>query len=128
MKSFNKILHSFIYAGRGIISAFRADHSFRLEIILGAPIFAAIAWLLRPMTTVEVILLWGAYLFILAIELLNTAIERLLERLHPNEHELIGASKDIAAAAVLVAFVFAGFVASILLWARFAPGTSLDFS
>lgn len=126
MNLLKKIVQSFFYAGRGVISAFRADQSFRLEIVIGAPVFSVIAWLLRPMTTVEILLLWGSYAAILAVELLNTAIERLLERLHPDEHELIGSSKDIAAAAVLVTLLFAGLVAATFLWARFAPASSIE--
>jgi diacylglycerol kinase len=119
-KEVKKILGGFRFASQGIIHAFRADHSFRLEIILGAPVFILLAWIMRPMTAVETILLWGSYLLILSFELINTAIERLLERLHPEEHELIGASKDIAAAAVLMALIFAFLTAAILLWSRYS--------
>lgn len=126
MMQVKKIALSFYFAGKGFLAALRSDHSFRLEIVLGAPIFAVIAWLLRPMTSVEVILLWGSYLLILIVELLNTAIERLLERLHPEEHELIAAAKDIAAAAVLVAFVFAALVVGTFLWSRFGSGPLVE--
>lgn len=120
-----KIFRSFACAARGIILAFRVDHSFRLELIIGAPIFVILSYILRPMSSVETILLWGSYFLILLAELLNTAIERLLERLHPDEHELIGASKDIAAAAVLVAFLLAGFVAATFLLSRFGSATDV---
>jgi diacylglycerol kinase (ATP) len=123
-----KIVRSFRFAFRGIVNAFRSDHSFRLEVLLGTPVFSGIAWFLRPMTTVEVILLWSAFLIILSVELLNTSIERLLDRLHPEEHELIAVAKDISAAAVLVAFLLAGLVVLLLCWSRIGPAAMMVVS
>jgi diacylglycerol kinase (ATP) len=127
MMQIKKIALSFYFAGKGLLAALRTDHSFRLEVVLGAPIFTVSAWFLRPMTSVEVILLWGSYLLILIVELLNTAIERLLERLHPEKHELIAIAKDIAAGAVLIAFIFAALVVGTLLWSRFGAEPLIEF-
>ena len=87
-----------------------ADRSFRLEVQWGIPIFTAIGWYLWPLSSEELRSLVGAYALILIVELINTAFERMLERVHPGEHELIGKSKDIAAGAVGVACFFALFV------------------
>jgi len=62
-----------------------------------------------PLLRWEILLLALSFLLILMAELVNTAIERALERLHPERHELIGLSKDAASAAVFVAILF-GFV------------------
>jgi diacylglycerol kinase len=48
-----------------------------------------------------------SYALILITELQNTSFEKALDRLHPELHDDIGASKDIAAAAVLTAGLFA---------------------
>ncbi len=59
-----------------------------------------------------------AFALILIAELLNTALERAWERLHPEHHELVGASKDIASASVFIAVIFAGLVVLIMALAR----------
>ncbi len=50
---------------------------------------------------------------VLVAELLNSALETLADRLHPEQHEQIRAAKDLAAAAVLVASVTALVVAAM---------------
>ena len=59
-------------------------------------------------------------MLILIVELINTAFEKMLERVHPDEHDIIGKSKDISAAAVLLAFIFAIIVIFIFAYTRFA--------
>lgn len=115
----NKILRSTANAWRGISKAYQADYSFRLEICLGLPIFVIVAWLIRPLEPLELILLIFSYGLILITELVNTSVERMLARLHPEAHELIGHSKDIASAAVLVAFIVAGIIVLTLLLNNF---------
>ena len=109
-----KIFKSVSYAMKGFRHAFRDDTSFRFEILIGLPIYVVVGYLLSPLSSLE----WGlfvlSYNLILMIELINTSIEKLLERLHPEKHELIGHSKDIASAAVLLSFVFAGITVLLL--------------
>jgi undecaprenol kinase len=59
---------------------------------------------------------------VLACELLNSAIERLADALHPAEHEAIRAVKDCAAAAVLIACLGALAVAVAFLWHLYRGG------
>lgn len=105
-----KIIRSFSFAIKGLRHAWKIDQSFRLEISLGLPLYVIFGSLMSPLTDLELITLVFSYLFILAIELLNTSIEHLLDRLHPDGHEMIERSKDIASSAVLMSFIFAFFV------------------
>lgn len=118
MKDIRKILRSFAYSFKGLRHAYTADKSFRLEIHYGIPAYALLAFLLAPFTSVEFILFIFSYLLILLVELINTAFEKMLDRLHPEQHEVIGRSKDIASAAVMVAFVFAVVVIVTLVASR----------
>jgi len=52
----------------------------------------------------------ASLLLVLAVEFLNTAIERLCDHLHPGEHEAIRVTKDFASAGVFFALVLAGVV------------------
>ncbi len=109
-----KILRSIRLALKGLQHAFVSDKSFRMEIYYGLPIYLIVGWLLLPLTPTELIVYIGTYALILLVELMNTAFETMLDRLHPEKHVLIGKSKDIASAAVLVAFIFALVVVAIL--------------
>lgn len=113
-----KIVDSVQNAVNGLYHAYKCDKSFRME-VWGFTGFVLVAILLWPMSGVEFILLTLAYLLILITELINTAVEKMLERLHPERHELIGKSKDIASAAVLMAFVFAIIVVVIIAQSHF---------
>jgi len=113
-----KIIHSVLNAVAGLEHAYKWDKSFRME-VWGSVGFAAVGVLLWPLSGIEFILLTMAYLLILITELINTAVEQMLERLHPEKDELIGKSKDIASAAVLMAFVFAIVVVAVLIQTRF---------
>jgi diacylglycerol kinase (ATP) len=61
----------------------------------------------------------ASLLFVLSIEFLNTAIERLCNHLHPEKHEAIRITKDLASAGVFFALALAGLVWLAALWDRF---------
>ena len=113
-----KIFNSVRNAIAGLVHAYKFDKSFRME-IWGSAMFVVVAALLWPLSGIEFILLTLSYLLILITELINTAVEQMLERLHPERHEIIGKSKDIASAAVLTAFVFAVVVVAVMIQSRF---------
>jgi undecaprenol kinase len=84
----------------GIKSAWGSENSFRTQVIIAFLVTIAL-YFLKPS------LLWTAvFVFVisatLAAELLNTAIEYLIDVLHPEIHPQIGKAKDCAAGAVLV--------------------------
>ncbi len=112
-----KILGSFKNAFRGFREAYRRDLSFRLE-IGGGFLVAAFMYVFGPLRLYEFIFMILSYILILMAELINTAFEQILERLHPERHELIGIGKDIASAAVLMALMFLTFI-SVLIILRF---------
>jgi diacylglycerol kinase (ATP) len=126
------IIRSFRVAFGGLVHAFRSDKSFRLEVLVGLPLYLLLARILAPLSPVEWILFVGSYFIILIVELLNTSIETLLDRLHPEKHELIAKSKDIASAAVLLSFLLAGIVVLTLYFAHpplvFQGGTLIPFA
>ncbi|HKQ54348.1 MAG TPA: diacylglycerol kinase, partial [Methyloceanibacter sp.] len=61
----------------------------------------------------------GSLLFVLAVEFLNTAIERLCNHIEPQKHEAIRITKDLASAGVFFALALAGLVWAVALWDRF---------
>lgn len=88
------------FALAGIAAAFRTESSFRIQCGAAALVGVAVAVLRpRPIWWALLALTVGA---VLAAELLNTALEHLADRLHPERHPTIMVAKDCAAGAVLV--------------------------
>lgn len=89
------------FAVHGLYLAVRREGSFRTHLLAGAGVLAVLL-ATRPAP------LWWAVLalavgLVLVAELVNSALEALSDHLHPEAHPEIGAAKDIAAGAVLVA-------------------------
>ena len=88
---------------QGLRAAWLHESSFRLEVYLLIVLAPAALWL--GQTGVERALLLGSCLLVLGIELLNSAIEAVIERYGPEFHELAGRAKDMGSAAVFVLMV-----------------------
>ena len=126
MKRVHKIIRSVEYSLKGLRHAYRVDESFRMEVVWGLPAYAFVAFLLLPMQIWEILLLTFSYLLILLVELINNAFETMLNKVHPERHEEIGRSKDIASAAVLLAFLFAALTVALLFIARISHDVPLQ--
>ncbi len=85
----------------------------------------AIACLLVPLSFFVASDLWtwvaliASLFFVLSVEFMNTAIERLCNHIQPGRHEAIRITKDLASAAVFFALALAALVWIAALWARF---------
>lgn len=112
-----KIVKSFKNALRGLKQAYKRDKSFRMEVWSGW-IFILVGYIFWPISEAEALFMVLAFALILIAELLNTALERAWERLHPEHHELVGASKDIASASVFIAVIFAGLIVIVMALSR----------
>jgi undecaprenol kinase len=90
------------FALSGITFAIRNDHSFKMQVLIGLPIVFLVSYFGAPLTQFEWVILIGSYVLVLITELQNTAFEAALDHLHPELHDNIGRSKDMAAGAVLL--------------------------
>lgn len=95
-----------IWSFQGLRAAWQVESSFRTEVMLFV-VLAPLGWYLGQ-TPVERVLLIGSPLLVLATELLNSAIEAVIERYGPEHHELAGRAKDMGSAAVFVLLVNMG--------------------
>lgn len=109
------------FALKGIGIVWRRERSFGTQLTLGlAAVAATIA--VRPTVLWIAILLLAAAL-VLALELINSALEYLIDHLHPEWAEEIGHAKDAAAGAVLVASIAALAVGGLMVTATISSGS-----
>lgn len=106
------------YSVTGLASAFRHEAAFRQELLLAA-VLIPVACLL-PVALPSRALLVAAVLGVLVVELLNSAIEAVVDRVSIEPHELAGRAKDIASAAVFLSLVGCAVVWVVVLWDAFA--------
>lgn len=87
----------------GLRAAWRHEASFRLEGYLFVIMFPLGLWLGRG--PIEKALLAGSLMLVLSAELLNSAIEAIVDKASPEFHELAGRAKDMGSAAVLMLMI-----------------------
>ena len=95
-----RILKAAVWSMQGLSAAWLHESSFRLEVYTFAVLAPLGVWLGE--TPVERVLLVGSMLLVMAMELLNSAVEAVIERYGPEIHELAGRAKDMGSAAVFV--------------------------
>ncbi|WP_435105016.1 diacylglycerol kinase [Arhodomonas sp. AD133] len=103
---------------RGLRGAWRHESAFRQEVCASLLVLPLAVWLGED--AVQVVLLGASWLLVLITELLNTAVEAVVDRVGEEPHHLAGMAKDVGSAAVFMSLVLATFVWGVLLWARFA--------
>lgn len=96
------------HAWRGLAGAVRQERSLRTHLGVLAGVIGVLAY--RGATPLWWALILMAAGMVLVAELLNTALEALADRLHPERHPEIGFAKDVAAGAVLVASLVAALI------------------
>jgi diacylglycerol kinase (ATP) len=112
-----RIVNATSYSLAGLAAAWRAEASFRQELLLAVVLVPAGLWLGR--TAVERALLVGSCLLVLAVELLNSALEAAVDRIGDERHPLSGRAKDLGSAAVFVTLIIVLVVWSLIAWERF---------
>jgi diacylglycerol kinase (ATP) len=95
-----RLLRATVYSVQGFVHAFRNEAAFRQELALTVVLVPAALWLGRDV--IERAMLVAVLFFVLAVELLNSAVEAAVDRHGDEHHELSGAAKDLGSAAVFV--------------------------
>jgi diacylglycerol kinase len=91
---------------RGLAYAVKHDSAIQIDLLLGVIGIPAVYVVFGPLSVRELLLLVFCWFFVVVTELQNTSIEVALDQVHPERHEAIGRSKDLASAAVVWAAVF----------------------
>jgi diacylglycerol kinase (ATP) len=92
---------NFLYATNGLAYAWRTERNFRLEVVVSAVVIVAALWL-----HVDVVPIVLCCALVMSLELMNTALEAVVDLVSPTYHPLAKIAKDTAAGAVLLSSLF----------------------
>jgi len=98
-----RILKAGLFSWQGIRAALKHEEAFRQEILLALVLVPLAFWLGN--TGMEIALMVACVLLVLIVEILNSAIEAVIDRFGLEHHELCGRAKDMGSAAVLLALI-----------------------
>ncbi|MBN2866455.1 MAG: diacylglycerol kinase [Thiotrichales bacterium] len=108
-----RLFYATQYSMMGLRAAWKHEAAFRQETVLSLPLIVLTFFL--PVSIIEQILLVGSLVLMIIVELVNSAIEAVVDRIGSEWHELSGRAKDIGSAAVLISLLFAVFTWLLIL-------------
>lgn len=112
-----RIFSAFFYSVDGFRAAWRNEHAFRQELVL--VIIGIIVALILPVSAFEKLMMIAVLLQILVVELINSAIEAVVDRVSLERHRLSKNAKDFGSAAVLLTLIMAIATWAVVLINRF---------
>ena len=117
---FARLFNALRYSVQGLSAAFKEEAAFRQELLLTVIAVPLAIWISRSL--LEAVMLIGVLLFVLIMELVNSAIEALADTISVDHHPLLGRAKDLGSAAVLLSLGLAAFVWLGVIWTHLASG------
>ncbi|OIO46438.1 MAG: hypothetical protein AUJ28_02460 [Parcubacteria group bacterium CG1_02_37_51] len=111
LKKFSK---SLFRALKGLRQVWHDENNFRIEIVIAIMVIVLMFYWQLPI--LEKISLISMIALVLSLEVLNTAIERIMDILKPKIHDYVGTIKDMVAAAVLIASLAALIIGLIIFY------------
>ena len=99
----SRIVRATRYSLAGLRSAIRGEAAFRQELMLALVLTPVAVWL--GDNGVERALMIGSLLIVLIVELVNSAIETVVDRVGTELHDLSGRAKDLGSAAVFISLL-----------------------
>lgn len=102
------------YSIQGLKAAWLNEAAIRQETVTSILLITTTFFL--PVTKIEQIMMIGCLVLVVIVELMNSAVEAVVDRVGSEWHELSGRAKDIGSAAVLIALIFSAFTWMFILW------------
>jgi len=112
-----RIWNAALYSIAGIRATWKNEAAFRQELVLCLFMVPAAFWV--GGSAVERALLAGSCLFVLVVELLNSAIEAAIDRIGVDRHKLSGRAKDMGSAAVFISLWMAALCWGLIIHERY---------
>ncbi|HEY5799483.1 MAG TPA: diacylglycerol kinase [Burkholderiaceae bacterium] len=112
-----RVFSAMQYSIDGFKTAWRHEHAFRQELVL--VVIGVVVALALPLSIYQKLLLIGVLLLVLIVELINSAIEAIVDRISLERHPLSKNAKDLGSAAVFLTLLLAGLAWGVVLFDRF---------
>ena len=114
---FTRIIKAAGYSWKGVRAAWINEAAFRQEAVAVILAIAIACWL--DVDAITRVLLIGSVALVIIVEILNSAIEAVVDRIGTDFHELSGRAKDMGSAAVLMSILLALATWGMLLWSHY---------
>ncbi len=111
---FKRFYYATIYSWQGLKAAYRQEPAFRYE-VWGSAVLIPLSFFVA-VGPLQLAALISTCLLVLAFELVNTAIEAVVDRAGTEYHELAGLAKDLGSAVVLVSLLMGGLIWGAVIW------------
>ncbi len=112
-KGLLRVWNAFFFSLAGFKATWKHEEAFRQEVLLTVLTIPVALWMGN--TTLEKVILIGCMVLVLLAELLNSAIEAVVDRIGTEHHDLSGRAKDIGSAAVFLSLAWAAVVWFVIL-------------
>ena len=112
-KGLKRIINACFFSIAGFKATWEHEEAFRQEVILFLVTTPLALWL--GQTAIEKVLLIGSVVLVMLVELLNSAVEAVVDRISFEHHELSGRAKDIGSAAVMMSLAWAAVTWALIL-------------
>ena len=112
-----RVVRATFFSLAGLKAAWKNEAAFRQECAVAIVMIPAALWL--GTNSLERLLLVATVVLVLIVELLNSAVEAVVDRVGSDHHVLSGQAKDMGSAAVFLSLVLALVVWSTIAWTRF---------
>ena len=113
-----RIIKAVGYSWQGLTAAYKNEAAFRQELLLAAVLIPIAIWLAD--NVIQMALMISSVLLVMIVEILNSAIEAVVDRFGGELHELSGRAKDMASAAVFLALIYMVIIWGLMLWQIFS--------
>jgi len=113
MLSIYRLFQSFRHAFRGLLTAWKYEQSFRIQVSVAVVVVLLIFWLQVPLW--QAVALLFLIILVLTLEIINSILERFVDVFKPRIHPMVQEIKDLMAGAVLIASVGALLVGLLIL-------------
>jgi diacylglycerol kinase (ATP) len=112
-KGIKRLINACMFSVAGFKATWTHEEAFRQEVIIFVVSTPIALWLGE--TTVEKLLLIGSVVLLMLVELLNSAVEAVVDRVGFEHHELSGRAKDIGSAAVMMSLAWVAVTWTLIL-------------
>ena len=113
-----RIIRAFGFSMKGLQAAWQHEAAFRQELLLTV-VLVPLAFVIAE-TMLQLALLLSTLFIVLITEIINSAIEAVVDRISSEQHELAGRAKDLGSAAVFLALVMTTVVWGLVIFQRFS--------